>query len=325
VAALSQPFDLAGHAVHIGVSIGTTVYPDHARDVESLMRHADVAMYKAKEEGKNKVRYFSSELVEIVEKRQAMLSELRRALDNEELKVVYQPKLCLKENKILSCEALVRWTMPDGTVVQPSEFIPLAEDFGLIAKLGDQVFQIVCQQARQWHEAGILSGPIAVNLSPKQLKESGFLQRFVKIMDEAQIRPEWIELEITENAVMEDKDLALDLMHKLNDLGVSIAMDDFGTGYSSLSFIRDFPIRTLKIDTTFVKDLPDCSRAVAIAKTVLSLGHGLNLKVVAEGVEKEQQLDFLRQEGCDMAQGFLIHQPLSGDDYPRFVQQFHSG
>ena len=143
-------------------------------------------------------------------------------------------------------------------------------------------------------------------------------------MNETKIEPEWIELEITENAVMEDKDLALDLMHKLNDLGVSIAMDDFGTGYSSLSFIRDFPIRTLKIDTTFVKDLPHCSRAVAIAKTVLSLGHGLNLEVVAEGVETEEQLDFLRDAGCDIVQGYLINRPLSGEDYPRFVQQFSS-
>lgn len=322
VAALSQPFDLAGHAVHIGVSIGTTVYPDHAQDVESLMRHADVAMYKAKEEGKNKVRYFSSELVEIVEKRQAMLSELRRALDDNDLKVVYQPKLCLHENKILSCEALVRWTTPEGITIPPSEFIPLAEDFGLITKLGNQVFQTVCQQARDWHEAGILSGPIAVNLSPRQLRESGFLQRFVNIMEETQIRPEWIEFEITENAVMEDKDLALELMHKLNDIGVSIAMDDFGTGYSSLSFIRDFPIRTLKIDTTFVKDLPHCTRAVAIAKTVLSLGHGLNLQVVAEGVETEEQLAFLRNAGCDIAQGYLINRPLTGEEYPEFVKRF---
>lgn len=322
VAALSQPFDLAGHSVHIGVSIGTTVYPDHANDVESLMRHADVAMYKAKEEGKNKVRYFSSELVEIVEKRQAVLSQLRQALDNEELRVVYQPKLCLKEDRILSCEALVRWTMPDGTVVAPSEFIELAEDFGLIGKLGGQVFRTVCQQARAWHDAGILSGPIAVNLSPRQLKESGFFQRFVDIMNETNIEPEWIELEITENAVMEDKDLALDLMHKLNDLGVSIAMDDFGTGYSSLSFIRDFPIRTLKIDTTFVKDLPHCSRAVAIAKTVLSLGHGLNLEVVAEGVETQEQLEFLREAGCDIVQGYLINRPLSGEDYPEFVSRY---
>lgn len=319
VDALSKSFNLAGHEVHIGVSIGTTVYPDHATDVESLMRHADVAMYKAKEEGKNKVTFFSSELVEIVEKRQQMLTELRQAVDNHELTVVYQPKLCLKTNRINSCEALLRWTKPDGTVVSPTEFIPLAEDFGLISLLGDQVLETVGHQARRWHDAGRLAGPVAVNLSPRQLKEPNFIERLLHIIDITQIRPEWIELEITENAVMEDKDRALNLMHQINEIGISIAMDDFGTGYSSLGYIRDFPIRTLKIDTTFVRDLPTCSRAVAIAKTVLSLGHGLELNVVAEGVETREQIEFLRKQGCDMAQGYLISRPMTPEDYVRFA------
>ena len=257
-------------------------------------RHADVAMYKAKEEGKNKVTFFSTDLVEAVEKRQRILSELRLALEAQELSVVYQPKMCLKTNRIISSEALVRWTQPDGTVIPPSEFIPLAEDFGLINMLGQQVLQKVCLQARQWHEAGLLSGPIAVNLSPRQLKEPNFLQQLTDTLNNTGAAPSWIELEITENAVMEDVERSLKLMQKINQLGVRIAIDDFGTGYSSLSYIRDFPIKTLKIDTTFVRDLPICSRAVAIAKTVLSLGHGLDLQVVAEGVETAEQLEFLR-------------------------------
>jgi diguanylate cyclase (GGDEF)-like protein/PAS domain S-box-containing protein len=313
VESLSQPFNLAGHEVHIGVSVGTTIYPDHAKDVESLMRHADVAMYKAKDEGKNKVKFFSTELVEAVEKRQRVLSELRVALDQEALTVVYQPKMCLRTNRIASSEALVRWIKPDGTMIPPSEFIPLAEDFGLINLLGQQVLRAVCLQARQWFDAGVLSGPIAVNLSPRQLKEQNFLQQLTETLNETGVDPSWIELEITENAVMEDVDRALKLMQKINQLGVSIAMDDFGTGYSSLSYIRDFPIRTLKIDTTFVRDLPCCSRAVAIAKTVLSLGHGLDLKVVAEGVETVEQLEFLREAGCDMVQGYLISRPLTAE------------
>lgn len=323
VDALSQSFNLAGHEVHIGVSIGTTVYPDHASDVESLMRHADVAMYKAKEEGKNKVTLFSAELVEIVEKRQVMLTELRRAVENRELTVVYQPKLCLKNNQINSCEALVRWTKEDGTTVSPAQFIPLAEDFGLISKLGDQVLETVARQAKSWHEAGLLVGPIAVNLSPRQLKEPNFIERLQHIISITKIRPEWIELEITENAVMEDKDRALMIMHQINEIGISIAMDDFGTGYSSLGYIRDFPIRTLKIDTTFVQDLPHCSRAVAIAKTVLSLGHGLDLKVVAEGVETEEQLQFLKEQACDMAQGYLVSRPMSNEQFIRFAYGDH--
>ncbi|MCL4122934.1 UNVERIFIED_CONTAM: hypothetical protein GTU68_016263 [Idotea baltica] len=320
VETLSKPFSLAGHEVHIGVSVGTTVYPDHAMDVESLMRHADVAMYKAKDEGKNKVTFFSSELVEAVEKRQRLLSELRAALEAEELTVVYQPKMCLRTNMIASSEALVRWTKADGTPVSPAEFIPLAEDFGLINLLGYQVLRTVCKQAREWFDAGVLSGPIAVNLSPRQLKEPNFLQQLVDVINEAGIDPTWIELEITENAVMEDVDRALKLMHKINELGVSIAMDDFGTGYSSLSYIRDFPIRTLKIDTSFVCDLPSCSRAVAIAKTVLSLGHGLDLKVVAEGVETAEQLEFLRAADCDMVQGYYISRPLTAEKFLEWLQ-----
>ena len=320
VDSLSLPFSLAGHEVHIGVSVGTTIYPDHAQDVESLMRHADVAMYKAKDEGKNKVTFFSTELVEAVEKRQRMLSELRVALETEAMTVVYQPKMCLKTNCITSSEALVRWTKPDGTVMSPSEFIPLAEDFGLINLLGYQVLQRVCVQAREWHEAGLLSGPIAVNLSPRQLKEPNFLQQLTDTLTETGVNPNWIELEITENAVMEDIERSLKLMQKITSLGVLIAIDDFGTGYSSLSYIRDFPIKTLKIDTTFIRDLPLCSRAVAIARTVLSLGHGLDLTVVAEGVETVDQLEFLREIGCDLVQGYLISKPLPGPELVKWLQ-----
>ena len=320
VESLSRPFNLAGHEVHIGVSVGTTIYPDHATDVESLMRHADVAMYKAKDEGKNKVTFFSTDLVEAVEKRQRILSELRMALENEKLSVVYQPKMCLKTNRITSSEALVRWTQPDGTVVPPNEFIPLAEDFGLINLLGQQVLRKVCIQAREWHEAGVLSGPIAVNLSPRQLKEPNFLQQLTDTLTNTGVAPSWIELEITENAVMEDVERSLCLMQKINQLGVRIAIDDFGTGYSSLSYIRDFPIKTLKIDTTFVRDLPVCSRAVAIAKTVLSLGHGLDLQVVAEGVETAEQLEFLRSVACDFVQGYLVSKPLPGTEFVSWLK-----
>ena len=320
VESLSQPFNLAGHEVHIGVSVGTTIYPDHATDVESLMRHADVAMYKAKEEGKNKVTFFSTDLVEAVEKRQRILSELRMALETQKLSVVYQPKMCLKTNRITSSEALVRWTQPDGTAVPPSEFIPLAEDFGLINMLGQQVLHQVCTQARQWHEAGVLSGPIAVNLSPRQLKEPNFLQQLTDTLNNTGVAPSWIELEITENAMMEDVERSLKLMQKINQLGVRIAIDDFGTGYSSLSYIRDFPIKTLKIDTTFVRDLPICKRAIAIAKTVLSLGHGLDLQVVAEGVETAEQLEFLRSVDCDFVQGYLISKPLPGPDFLNWLK-----
>ncbi len=321
VEAISREFILDGQRVFIGVSIGTTVYPDHADTVESLMRHADVAMYQAKEEGKNKVTFFSSELAKDLERRQSLLGELRTALDCDELQVVYQPKLCLRENRINSCEALVRWTKRDGAIVPPSEFIPLAEDFGLIEKLGARVFEIVARQARLWHENGVLTGPISVNMSRRQLNDPNFISRLQQTLEATNVRPEWIELEITENAVMEDKDRAIRLMHEINALGMSIAIDDFGTGFSSLGYIRDFPIRTLKIDPSFVRDIPHCTRAVAIAKTILSLGHGLNLKVVAEGVETFEQVAFLRDHGCDMVQGFLVSPPMSHQGYTDFTSE----
>ena len=190
----------------------------------------------------------------------------------------------------------------------------------MINVLGHQVLRNACMQARQWYEAGVLNGPIAVNLSPRQLKDPEFLQQLTDTLAETGVDPNWIELEITENAVMEDVERSLTLMQEITELGVQIAIDDFGTGYSSLSYIRDFPINTLKIDNTFVRDLPSCSRSVAIAKTVLSLGHGLGLKVVAEGVETVEQLDFLRSVNCDYAQGYFINKPLSGSDFQNWLK-----
>jgi diguanylate cyclase (GGDEF)-like protein/PAS domain S-box-containing protein len=321
VEALSEPFPLGEHEVKVGVSVGTTLYPDDATDVESLMRQADVAMYRAKDEGKNKVRPFSPDLVEVIEKRQRLLTELKQAIDRNELKVVYQPKLELATGKVVGCESLLRWSKPDGTSVSPQEFIPLAEESGLITRLGDQMFDTVCQQVRRWNEMGILRGPVAVNLTQRQLREPQLLDNLLRLIKRHQLQPEWLELEITENAIMSDVEHTTKLMSRIRKCGIRLAIDDFGTGYSSLAYIKNFPVQCLKLDNLFVDGLPDEQDAVAVAKTVLSLAHGLNLKVVAEGVESRAQMEFLSEMGCDMAQGYLISPPLEADPFEEWISK----
>lgn len=314
VQALNEPFNIGEHHVYIGVSIGMTMFPNDATDVNQLLRHADMAMYHAKDEGKNTVRGFSPALAAKLEARQKLVNELRAAINNKDVSIVYQPKQCLKTNTVTGCEALVRWTK-DGQAVCPGEFIDVAEKSGLILPLGDQIIEMVMRQAKQWRDEDSFTGRIAINLSPRQLNDPEFIGRFEELLSITNTRPEWFELEITENAMMENVDCSLQLMECLNRLGVKIAIDDFGTGYSSLNYLKTFPVSTLKIDLSFVRDLPDDPRAVAVAKTVLSLGHGLGIEVVAEGVEKTAQLEFLKDAGCDVIQGYLVNRPLSAETF----------
>ena len=320
VRALNEPFDIGEHRVYIGVSIGKTMYPDDATDVNQLLRHADLAMYQAKDEGKNTIRGFSPEMAAEIEARQNLVNELRVAIAKKEVSIVYQPKRCLKTNRITGCEALVRWTK-DGKAVCPGEFIDVAEKSGLIFPLGDQIIEMAMRQAKQWRDENSFDGRIAINLSPRQLNDPEFIDRFEELLKCTDTKPEWFELEITENAMMENIECSLKLMESLNELGVKIAIDDFGTGYSSLNYLKTFPVSTLKIDLSFVRDLPGDLKAVAVAKTVLSLGHGLGIEVVAEGVENEAQRRFLEQAGCDVIQGYLVNRPLAPSEFIGWHQQ----
>lgn len=320
VQALNEPFDIGEHHVYIGVSIGKTMFPNDATDVNQLLRHADMAMYQAKDEGKNTIRGFSPELAAEMEARQNLVNELRMAISKKEVTIVYQPKRCLKSNRITGCEALVRWTK-DGIAVCPGEFIEVAEKSGLILPLGDQIIEMAMRQAKQWRDENSFDGRIAINLSPRQLNDPEFIGRFEELLECTNTRPEWFELEITENAMMENIECSLKLMEELNELGVKIAIDDFGTGYSSLNYLKTFPVSTLKIDLSFVRDLPNDLRAVAVAKTVLSLGHGLGIEVVAEGVETEAQRHFLEEAGCDVIQGYLVNRPLAPTEFINWHQK----
>lgn len=322
VSILNEPFTINDNQVYIGVSIGITVCPDDADEPDSLLRHADLAMYHAKEQGKNTVRDFTPDLAAKIKAGQNLLNELRGAVANRDVKLVYQPKMCLRTNRILDCEALVRWNK-DGTAVNPAHFIEAAEKSGLILPLGDQIIEMAMIQAKLWKETGVLEGRIAINLSPRQLNDPEFIERFIELLKKTEAKGSWIELEITENAMMENLDTIRTRIERLNELGVNIAIDDFGTGYSSLSYLRNLPVSTLKIDMTFVRDLPFDNRAVAVAKSVLSLGHGLGLQVVAEGVENIEQQEFLRNAGCDIIQGYLISKPIDAEVFNRLTIQYN--
>ena len=232
----------------------------------------------------------------------------------------YQPKICLKTGALCGCEALVRW-IRRGLPVSPADFIDVAEKSGLIIPLGDQILEMAMRQTKIWRESGVFSGSVAINLSPRQLADPHFIKRFRELLESTETKAEWFELEITENAMVDNLDVTRERMNQLNDIGVKFAIDDFGTGYSSLNYLKTFPVATLKIDLSFVRDLPHDLRAVAIAKTVLSLGHGLGLSVVAEGVETVEQRNFLRDAGCDIMQGYLINKPLPVPEFTAWATE----
>ena len=319
--ALRRPFQLAGTQAFVGVSMGVTIFPDHAGNVDALLQNADVAMYAAKDAGKNQVCVFSDDLKAVAEDRNHIQLALRRALGENQISIEYQPQVWTSTGRLAGCEALARWRNSAGELISPSRFIPIAEQTGLITALGDFVLQTACRQAVAWRLSGCLPDRCAVNLSPRQLRHPRFVERVEEILAETGARPEWLELEITENAVMEDVHQAMRVMDQLAQLGIRLAIDDFGTGYSSLSYLKSFNIHSLKIDQSFVRDLPDDESALAIARSIVSLAKGRGLHVVAEGVETYRQFDCLKEMGCDLVQGFLVSPPLSPSEFAEWTRQ----
>ena len=314
LAAFREPFKLQGGEAVVGLSIGVTSCPQHASDVDSLMSNADIAMYAAKSAGKNRIRVFTPEMQEGVNLRHQVQSKLRRALTAGEISLCFQPKVCAETRRPIGCEALARWKTADGTFVPPSDFIPIAEQTGLILPLGEMVFHAAAEHACQWHAAG--HHPyIAVNISPNQVRHPRFLKQLETTLRETGARAEWFELEITEHAMMDDVDHAITVIDELASMGFRVAVDDFGTGYCSLSYLKSFNIHTLKVDLSFVRDVTHDSQSHAIVRSIVSLGTGLGLNVVAEGVETAEQADVLYDVGCTVLQGYLIGKPMSADDY----------
>jgi EAL domain-containing protein (putative c-di-GMP-specific phosphodiesterase class I) len=308
--ALAEPFSYGAHQFVVTPSIGIAVYPEHGRTVEELLMNADTAMYQAKAAGRNAQRVYSSTMNARSLERLEMENELRKAVASGGLELHYQPKLWLETGRIVGAEALLRWRHPERGWVPPVDFVPLAEETGLIGQIGEWVIETACRQVKAWEDAGLGPLQVAVNVSGQQFVRGAILDVVMRKVWEAGIRPDRLQLEITESVILQDAEDNIETLQALADAGFSLAVDDFGTGYSSLSYLKRFPIDVLKIDRSFVRDLHTDRDDAAICAAILAMAHELGLKVVAEGVELEEQLEFLRQHRCDAAQGYLIGRPM---------------
>lgn len=310
MAALTETMTIDGHEVEVGASIGIALFPEDGDDAEMLVKNADLAMYRAIHEAPNGFRFFSSDIGEQVQARRDLERDLRRALRLNQLELYYQPQLDTRSGRITALEALLRWHHPELGSVPPATFIPIAEQSGQILPIGDWVVREACRQLRQWSDDGLPVVPVAVNLSPNQLREEGLAEKIAAIVAEAGISPSLLELELTETTVMQDGDAAADMLRRIHSGGIRLAVDDFGTGYASLDYLRRFPVFKLKIDQSFVRHVATSPHDAEIARHVIVLGHSLGIKVIAEGVETDEQLAHLRREGVDAIQGFLFARPM---------------
>ncbi|MBM4181012.1 MAG: EAL domain-containing protein [Betaproteobacteria bacterium] len=312
LASLKQPFNVEGHEIFVGISIGIAVYPDDGDTIESLVKHADIAMYHAKDSGRNDYKFFTSDLRNSFNGRLAVENEMRHALEKQQFEVFYQPQVAIADQRIRGMEALIRWNHPSRGMVPPNEFIPIAEDCGLITPINEWVLAAACRQASLWRDASLPPITMAVNLSARQIEHPQFVDKFTQCLRENGMAGRGIE--ITESTLMRDMDGSIEKLRKLADLGVEISIDDFGTGYSSLSYLKKLPIHTLKIDRSFIHDLNGhLDNGSTIVAGITAMAKGLNLNVVAEGVETRAQLDYLSSLGCDAYQGFLFSRPVAVD------------
>ncbi len=317
---LARMFLIEGTEVFISGSIGITVFPEDGADVETLLKNADTAMYRAKEAGRNAFRFFTGEIDEKVRQRLEMENALRRALEHGELSVVYQPMIHLPSNRVMGAEALVRWTHPQKGPMNPSEFIPLAEETGLIMQIGEWVLWTACTQMRDWLDRGLPIERMSANISSKQCRQENFEQRLRQILERTHLSPDRLTLEITETVIIDNTQGSADVLHNLRTFGVHLSIDDFGTGYSSLSYLKRYPFDVVKIDRSFVSEVDSNPADAALVNAIISMAHGLGLTVVAEGAEKAAQVDFLRGKNCDFVQGYFFSPPMSAPDFETLIE-----
>ncbi len=319
---LERPFTLpSGHEVYVGASIGISLFPNDGRTVTELIQHADVAMYQAKQSGRNTYSFYTPALTRAANERLELEARMRRGLAQGEFVLHYQPQIEIGSGALIGCEALVRWNSPEEGMISPARFIPLAEETGLIVPLGEWVLQTAAAQAQAWLQAGFPPLLMAVNLSVRQLQQRDIVQRIAVLLAQSGLPASQLKLEITESMIMGQGELAIDLLHAIKALGVSLSIDDFGTGYSSLAYLKRFPIDEVKIDRGFVQDIPQDVSDMEIASAIIGMAHGLNLKVMAEGVETEAQLNFLAGRGCHAYQGFLCSKPVAAAEFARLFLQ----
>lgn len=309
---------------YLSASIGISGYPQDGCNAQEIMKHADTALFSAKDRGRNTFEFYDQGMSDHSLQRVSLESDLRVALDQLQFVVYYQPQIELDSSNIVGMEALTRWIHPEKGLISPTEFIPMAEETGVIVALGEWILRTACEQAMAWQHEGILLEKIAVNVSPQQLLDEAFYHRVLGIIEETGCRPEYIELEITESAMLNYTDESLAILERLIALGFGIAIDDFGTGHSSLSRLKYLPVTTLKIDISFIRGLPGDHSDAALTRAIIALGEGLGLRVLAEGIEREEQRDFLRGAGCDQGQGYLYSPPLTADDVSKMLTQKHA-
>ena len=296
-------------------------FPKDGTDVETLLKHADSAMYQAKKAGRNTVQFYTSELNALHVRRLYLANNLRNALENQELQFHYQPKIRTGCGRLVGIEALLRWTLPDGSAVSPEEFIPVAEDTGMILSMGEWVLHQSCEQIVKWRATHNGELRISVNLSARQFRNQDLVDVIYRILETTHCPPQALELEITESVLMERPETISARLQQLYDMGVRLSIDDFGTGYSSLSYLRNFPIHELKIDRSFVENITRDDNHASIVKAIISLAHSMSLTVLAEGVETQEQLDYLRAQECDYLQGFFFSRPLPGKELEKLLEK----
>lgn len=321
---LLEPVTLSTQEVTVSCSIGITIAPEDSMNGSVLMRNADLAMYRAKDQGRNNFQYFTDDMNIESLARMSLENELRVAVSNEDFVVHFQPQIDMVRRRVCGYEALVRWRHEQVDVIPPDRFIPVAEETGLIIRVGEIVLRQACLQLKALQVSGITDQTVAVNLSARQFRDRNLVQMVRRVLAETGLAPQWLELEITESMLMDNIDQAINILSELKALGVAIAIDDFGTGYSSLSYLTQLPVDKLKVDRSFVSNLPDSSRHTAITTAIIAMAQRLNLEVVAEGVETEPQASFLTGHQCNILQGFLFCRPVSADDLPHHMQRMES-
>jgi diguanylate cyclase (GGDEF)-like protein/PAS domain S-box-containing protein len=313
------PFDIEDHEYFVTPSIGISLFPIDGDDEETLIKHADTAMYLAKEKGKNNFQFYSSYLMSLSTRKMELENALRKALEQNQLVIHYQPQVHLATGKIVGLEALVRWQHPNYGLISPVEFIPLAEETGLIIPLGKWVLKTVCKQFRTWQDRGVLSIPIAINISVRQLQDDMFIQFITKVLNQFELDPRYLEFEITES-IMQNIEKSTVILSQLKQLGVKVSIDDFGTGYSSLSYLKHLPIDKIKIDKSFVDDILDRKNRGVMVKTIIDMGHNLDFVVIAEGIETIEQVEFLKENSCEIGQGYFFSRPIPADQVEFFLR-----
>jgi diguanylate cyclase (GGDEF)-like protein len=317
---LSKPINLDQHKISLSASIGIALSPKDGEDIDELMQHAEAALSYAKQMGGNQLQFYSSNIQAVSVELLNLETNLRYALERSQFQIYYQPQVDLSSGRIIGAEALIRWMHPEQGFISPGQFIPLAEQNGLIVPIGEWVLQTACQQLKKWQDAGLPSLRIAVNLSVRQFNQPDLIKKVVQTLESTNLDPQYLELELTESMLVDNIKLANAQLKELKALGISISLDDFGTGYSSLSYLQKFNLDILKIDRGFVTDINHNEKNATITKAIISMAHGLNLHVIAEGVEKEAELEFLREQKCNTIQGYLFSPPVPGDKFEEMLK-----